>query len=88
MNATLSLLGSTVQWLTGRGLALISLIIVDTWQWTPFIMVIALAGLNAVPAYLYEAADIDHARDWFRFRQRHAPARVAAPADRRAVPHH
>ena len=41
------------EWLTNQKLALFSLIIVDTWQWTPFIMLIALAGLTAVPKYLY-----------------------------------
>jgi multiple sugar transport system permease protein len=57
------------EWLTNRTLALVSLIIVDTWQWTPFIMLIALAGLTAVPKYLYEAAEIDRASEWFRFRR-------------------
>ncbi len=56
------------QWLTNERLALLSLIIVDTWQWTPFIMLIALAGLTAVPKYLYEAAEIDRASEWFKFR--------------------
>ena len=67
-----SLLGSLgfgqVEWLTSQRLALLSLVIVDTWQWTPFIMLIALAGLTAVPRYLYEAASIDRASEWFRFR--------------------
>ena len=66
-----SLLGSlglgSVEWLTQQRLALVSLILVDTWQWTPFIMLIALAGLTAVPGYLYEAASIDRASEWFRF---------------------
>src|SRR6476469_4411478 len=39
-----------------------------TRQRTPFIMLIALAGLTAVPNYLYEAASIDRASVWFRFR--------------------
>src|SRR6476469_4115467 len=39
-----------------------------TRQRTPFIMLIALAGLTAVPKYLYEAASIDRASEWFRFR--------------------
>lgn len=67
-----SLLGSLgldqVEWLTRRNTAMLSLIVVDTWQWTPFIMLIALAGLTAVPKYLYEAAAIDRASEWFRFR--------------------
>jgi multiple sugar transport system permease protein len=56
------------QWLTNQRLALLSLVVVDTWQWTPFIMLIALAGLTAVPKYLYEAAEIDRASEWFKFR--------------------
>lgn len=67
-----SLLGSLgldpVEWLTRQNTAMLSLIVVDTWQWTPFIMLIALAGLTAVPKYLYEAASIDRASEWFRFR--------------------
>jgi multiple sugar transport system permease protein len=67
-----SLLGSvglgSVEWLNEQHMALLSLVVVDTWQWTPFIMLIALAGLTAVPKHLYEAAAIDRASEWFRFR--------------------
>jgi multiple sugar transport system permease protein len=42
--------------------------IADTWQWTPFVMLIALAGLASVPRTLYEAASVDRASEWFRFR--------------------
>ena len=70
VNSMLGSLGfEPVEWLTKQRLALFSLIIVDTWQWTPFIMLIALAGLTAVPKYLYEAAEIDRASEWFKFRQ-------------------
>jgi multiple sugar transport system permease protein len=70
VNSFLNSLGlGTVEWLTKQRLALFSLIIVDTWQWTPFIMLIALAGLTAVPKYLYEAAEIDRATEWFKFRR-------------------
>ena len=69
VNSFLGTLGlGQVEWLTNQRLALLSVIIVDTWQWTPFIMLIALAGLTAVPKYLYEAASIDRASEWFRFR--------------------
>jgi multiple sugar transport system permease protein len=57
------------QWLTNQTLAKVSLIVVDAWQWTPFIMLIVLAGLTAVPKYLYEAAEIDRASGWFKFRR-------------------
>jgi multiple sugar transport system permease protein len=67
VNSMLGGLGQ-VEWLTRQRTALLSLIVVDTWQWTPFIMLIALAGLTAVPKYLYEAASIDRASEWFRFR--------------------
>jgi multiple sugar transport system permease protein len=38
---------------------ILSLIVVDAWQWTPFMFVILLAGLASIPAEMYEAADID-----------------------------
>ena len=47
---------------------MIAVVIVDTWMWSPFMMLIALAGLSAVPKYLYEAADVDRASSWFKFR--------------------
>jgi multiple sugar transport system permease protein len=69
VNSILGSLGlGQVEWLTQQRTAMLSLIIVDTWQWTPFIMLIALAGLTAVPRHLYEAASIDRASEWFRFR--------------------
>jgi len=57
-----------VLWLTDRTSAMASLVLVDVWQWTPFIFLISLAGLSAVPKYLYEAADVDRASAWFKFR--------------------
>src|SRR5258708_6424411 len=56
-----------VLWLTDLRTAMLALVIVDVWQWTPFIMLIALAGLSAVPNYLYEAAAVDRASGWFKF---------------------
>ncbi|RMD65217.1 MAG: sugar ABC transporter permease [Alphaproteobacteria bacterium] len=38
-----------------------AIVIVDTWMWTPYIMLLCLAGLRSIPAYLYEAAEIDRA---------------------------
>ncbi len=38
-----------------------SIVIVDTWMWTPFVMLICLAGLRSIPEYIYEAAEIDRA---------------------------
>lgn len=38
-----------------------AIVIVDTWMWTPFTMLICLAGLRSIPDYLYEAAEVDRA---------------------------
>lgn len=56
------------QWLTDDDLKLVSILMVDVWMWTPFMMLIALAGLNAIPKYIYEAAEIDRASRWLVFR--------------------
>jgi multiple sugar transport system permease protein len=71
INSIIGSLGGpkNITWLTNSRQAMLSLILVDAWQWTPFIMLIALAGLTAVPKYLYEAAEIDRASGWFKFRQ-------------------
>jgi multiple sugar transport system permease protein len=53
--------GVRVAWLSNRSIVLWSMILVDTWQWTPFIMLIALAGLSSLPAEPYESALIDGA---------------------------
>ncbi len=61
-------LGSLKQdWLGSTGLALGALIVVDIWKWFGFHMVINLAGLQSIPAELYEAARIDGATGWQSF---------------------
>jgi len=44
-----------------------AIVIVDTWMWTPFVMLICLAGLRSIPDYLYEAASVDRASKWRQF---------------------
>ena len=44
-----------------------AVIIVDTWMWTPFVMLICLAGLRSIPDYIYEAAEVDRASKWRQF---------------------
>ncbi|MEO0747631.1 MAG: sugar ABC transporter permease [Pseudomonadota bacterium] len=44
-----------------------SIVIVDTWMWTPFVMLICLAGLRSIPNYIYEAAEIDRASKFRQF---------------------
>ena len=57
------------QWLTDTNLRLATIVLIDVWMWTPFMMLIALAGLNAIPRYVYEAAEIDRASRWTVFRR-------------------
>jgi multiple sugar transport system permease protein len=44
-----------------------SIVIVDTWMWTPFVMLICLAGLRSIPETIYEAAECDQASKWRQF---------------------
>lgn len=53
-----------LNWIYGENTVLPSLVVVDTWQWTPFVMLIALAGLATLPKEPYESARIDGASGW------------------------
>jgi multiple sugar transport system permease protein len=44
-----------------------SIVLVDTWMWTPYVMLICLAGLRSIPDYIYEAAEVDRASSWRQF---------------------
>ena len=56
-------------WLGDPTLAMISVIVIHTWQWTPFAFMVLLASLAALPDDIYEAARIDRASAWQRFRR-------------------
>jgi multiple sugar transport system permease protein len=47
--------------------ALLGVLLVEIWQWTPFIVLIALAGLKSIPHEVTEAAQVDGANAWERF---------------------
>ncbi len=57
----------TISWLTESPWNYFAIIAADVWQWTPFMFVILLAGLTAIPPELYEAADIDGVNRWQSF---------------------
>ena len=57
----------TISWLTQAPWNFIALIVADVWQWTPFMFVILLAGLTAVPPHVYEAAELDGVGAWQTF---------------------
>jgi len=56
-------------WLSDPDVALLAIAITDIWMWSPFVMLLSLAGLSAIPPSLYEAAAIDRASRWFVFRR-------------------
>jgi multiple sugar transport system permease protein len=56
---TLGVVSKDVPWLTHPVLANIAIIAADAWQWTPFMMIIMLAGLQAIPPQPYELAALD-----------------------------
>lgn len=60
-------IGITIDWF-GPDLALFSIILIDVWQWTPFMVLMFLAGLESLPKAPFEAARIDGASAWLTFR--------------------
>jgi multiple sugar transport system permease protein len=55
------------EWLANPDMALYAIAITDIWMWAPFVMLLSLAGLSAVPQHLYEAAAIDRAGPFYTF---------------------
>ena len=69
LNYLLSLVGIPPQlWVFHPATVIPSLVLVETWQWTPLVMLIVLGGLAAIPAEPYESALIDGATLWQMFR--------------------
>ncbi len=72
---TFGLLSQAVKYFTGEPYILLdssagaiaAIVFADAWMWSPFVMLLVLAGLVSVPKYLYEAAEIDRASAWRRF---------------------
>ncbi|MHC4605143.1 MAG: carbohydrate ABC transporter permease [Planctomycetota bacterium] len=60
-------IGEGLNWLGSTHLALPSIIIADSWEWMPFMMIVLLAGLQSIPVELYEAAKVDGASRWQEF---------------------
>jgi len=63
-----SLGGKHIPWLSNPFWALVAVILVDIWQWTPFVFLVSLAALQALPSDLYEAAEVDGASGRATFR--------------------
>ncbi len=68
LNHLLSLIGiQGPQWLASPDWALVSVILLDTWQWTPFVLLVAGAAIASIPGDLLEVAAIDGASRWQTF---------------------
>ncbi|HIC96552.1 TPA: sugar ABC transporter permease [Candidatus Bipolaricaulota bacterium] len=68
INGVLTRLGLPMQeWLTDSQMAIWAVIMTDVWQWTPFVLLILFAGLQAIPTELIEAARVDGAKSWQLF---------------------
>ena len=69
LNYLLSLVGIPPQlWVFHPSTVIPSLVLVETWQWTPLVMLIVLGGIAAIPTEPYESAQIDGANLWQMFR--------------------
>ncbi|NUO96607.1 MAG: sugar ABC transporter permease [Nonomuraea sp.] len=81
VNYALGLVGvGPVEWIGDPTLAMASLIIIDTWRWTPFVVLIASAGIMALPGDVYEAARSDGAGRWATLRHITLPLLVPVMA--------
>jgi len=64
----LSLVGLRFLWVSSSSTALLSVILIDIWEITPYPTILFLAGLQSIPLEQYEAAEMDGASRWQRFR--------------------
>lgn len=64
----LHMIDKSQAWLTNTNLQLNALIMVDVWKTTSFMALLLLAGLQLIPADLYEAASVDGANRWVQFK--------------------
>ena len=65
INYMLNTIGiESLRWHTSSQTALLTVILIDTWEWTPFVMMILLAGLLSLPQEPFESAKVDGASGW------------------------
>jgi multiple sugar transport system permease protein len=76
--SSLGLPGGDVVWLGQEGYALAVMIFADVWKTAPFMALLLLAGLQGIPEDLYDAAKVDGATAWQRFRGVTLPLLVPA----------
>lgn len=66
LNSVLSVIGlGQIMWFADANLAMVSVILIDSWRWTPFIILMVLAGIVSLPQEPIKAAEVDGA-NWFQ----------------------
>jgi len=79
LNQMLGVFGlAPVDWLGNGATALLAVIVVDVWHWTPFVFLLMLAGLESLPTDVYEAARVDGATFWQELRHVTLPLMLPA----------
>src|SRR5215203_2822818 len=76
--SALSLPGGDVVWLGQEGYALAAMILADVWKTAPFMALLILAGLQGIPDEVHDAAKVDGASTWQRFRNVTLPLLIPA----------
>jgi multiple sugar transport system permease protein len=67
-----------VQWFIDPWGARFAVLLIDVWQWTPFVFIVVLAAMQAIPDDLYESARLDTKSSWMQFRYITMPLIVPA----------
>lgn len=79
INEGFMLLGLTpIDWLGDPRFALMSVIVVDVWHWTPFCYLLLLASMQSLPTDIYEAAEVEGASGWDTLRYITLPLMIPA----------
>jgi multiple sugar transport system permease protein len=69
INQLLRVIGMTpIHWKSDPSIALYPMIIIDIWQWTPFVMLILFSALQSIPDDIFDAVRVDGASYWQSFR--------------------
>jgi ABC-type sugar transport system permease subunit len=72
------------QWTTDRDCKFASILLIDVWMWTPFMLLSRWRRSNSIPGTLYEAAEVDRASAWTVFRRITLPCARRCSASRRS----
>jgi len=79
INQILMSMGITpIDWLGNPNTALLSVIVVDVWHWTPFCYLLLLASMQSLPQDIYEAAEVEGANQWELLRRITLPLMIPA----------